>query len=99
MFSVNQMAVYHTVMEAYNITNKTASEKLQKKLNMHEGRHSEQSAANKGRYVPEEPRKRCTGFSYIGPKIYNVIPKNIKEVKTTDDFKTKLKGWIWKNIH
>ena len=58
MFSVNQMAVYHTVMEAYNITNKTASEQLQKKWNMHEGRHSERSAANNELYVPEKARKR-----------------------------------------
>ena len=50
-------------------------------------------------YVPENPRKWCTGFSYIGPKLYNMIPKDIKEAKTTDDFKTQLKGWIWKNIH
>ena len=28
MLSVNQMAVYHTVMEAYNITNKNASDQL-----------------------------------------------------------------------
>ena len=49
--------------------------------------------------VPENPRKRCTGFSYIGPKLYNMIPKGIKEAKTADDFKDRLKGWIWKNIH
>ena len=35
-------------------------------------------------YVPEKPRKRCTGFSYIGPELYNMIPKDIKEAKTTD---------------
>ena len=39
------------------------------------------------------------GCQYIGPKLYNMIPKDIKEAKTTDDFRTKLKGWIWKNIH
>jgi hypothetical protein len=72
MFSVNQMAVYHTVMEAYNITNKSASEQLQKKMNKHK---------------------------HIGPKLYNMIPKKIKEAKTTDDFKTQLKGWIWEKIH
>ena len=99
MFSLNQMAVYHSVMEAYNIINKKASDQLQKNLNMHEGKHSERSAANNELYVPEKPRKRCTGFSYIGPKLYNVIPKGIKEAKTADDFKDQLKGWIWKNIH
>ena len=66
---------------------------------MHGGKHSERGAANNEMYVSEIARKRCTGFSYIGPKLYNMIPKNIKEAKTTDDFKTKLKGWIWKNIH
>ena len=78
---------------------KKASDQLQKKFNMHEGKHSERSAANNEMYVPETPRKRCIGFSYIGPKLYNMIPKNIKEAKTTDDFKIKLKGWIRENIH
>ena len=82
MLSVNQMLVYHTVMEAYNITNKKASDQLQKKF-MHEGKHSERSAANNEMYVPEKTLKRCTGFSYIGPKLYNMIPKDIKEAKTT----------------
>ena len=62
-------------------------------------KHSERSEAKIEMYVPENPRKRCTGFSYFGPKLYNMIPKDIKEAKTTDDFKTQLKGWIWKNIH
>ena len=87
MLSVNQMPVYHTVMEAYNITKKTASEQLQKKLNMHEGKHSERGAANNKMFVPENPRIKCTGFSYFGPKLYNVIPKKIKDAKSTDDFK------------
>ena len=99
MLSVNQMAVYHTVMEVYNIINRKASDQLQRKLNKHDGKHSERSAANNDLYVPEKPRKRCTGFSYIGPKLYNMIPKGIKEATTADDFKDLLKGWIWKNIH
>ena len=41
MLSVNQMAVYHTVMEAYNITTKNASYQLQKKLKIQKGKHSE----------------------------------------------------------
>ena len=57
MLSVNQMAVYHTVMEAYNITTKNASDQLQKKLKMQEGKHSERCAANNDLFVPEKPRK------------------------------------------
>ena len=66
MLSVNQMSVYHTVMEAYNITNKKASDQQQKKF-MHKGKHSERSAANNKMYVPGKPLRRCTGLSYIGP--------------------------------
>ena len=94
MLSVNQMSVYHTVMEVYNITNRKDSDQLQRKLNKHDGKHSERSAKNN-----EKPRKRCTGFSYIGPKLYNMIPKRIKEAKTADEFKDRLKGWIWEDIH
>ena len=89
----------YTVIEAYYITNKNASYQRLKKFNLHEGKHSEKGAAKIEMYVPENPRKKCTGFSYIGPKQHNMIPKDIKEGKTTDDFKNMLKGWIWENIH
>ena len=99
MLSVNQMAVYHTVMEAYNIITKNASDQLTKKLKMHKGKHSERCAAINALFVPETPRKKCKDFSYFGPKLYNMVPKYIKEAKKTDDFKIKLKEWIWEKIH
>ena len=81
----------HTVMEAYNITEKNASDQLQNKLKMHEGKHSERCAAKNDLFVPEKPRLKCIGFSYIGPKLFNMVPKNVKNAKTTDYFKNKLK--------
>ena len=45
-------------------------------------------AVNNEMYVPEYPRKKCTGFSYIGPKLYNMIPKG-KEHKRSED-----NGWL-----
>ena len=66
---------------------------------MHGGKNSDRSAAKNDLKVPKKPKKRCTGFPYIGPKLYNMIPKNIKEAQTTNVFKTLLKKWIWKNIH
>ena len=32
-------------------------------------------------------------------KLYNILTTDIKNAKSIDDFKTKLMGWIWKNIH
>ena len=70
-------------------------------MKLHEGKrkHSERCAVNNDLFVPENPRKKCTGFSYIGPKLYNMVPKKVKDAKTTDDFKNKLKGWIWEYIY
>jgi hypothetical protein len=28
-----------------------------------------------------------------------MLPKNVKDAKTTDDFKNKLKKWTWDDIH
>ena len=99
MLSVNQMSVYHTAMEAYNIINRTSSEQLQGKLSRHDGKHSERNNANNELYVPKKPLVKCTGFSYLGPKLYNMLTTEVKSAKSIDDFKTKLMGWIWKNIH
>ena len=66
---------------------------------MHGGKNSDRSVSKNDLKVPEKPKKNCTGFSYIGPKLYNMIPKNIKEAQSTNLFKTSLKKWIWKNIH
>ena len=50
-------------------------------------------------YLCQKPLKKCTGFSYFGPKLYNMVPKNIKDAKTIDDFKNRLKEWTWEKIH
>ena len=41
-------------------------------------------------YYLEKPKKlkRCTGFSYIGPKLYNMLPEYLQEAQTTNVFKT-----------
>ena len=66
--------------------------RIQKKLKTHKGKHSERCAAKNDLFVPEKPRLKCIGFSYIGPKLFNMLPKNVKDAKTTDEFKTKLNG-------
>ena len=86
-------------MKAYNVSNKKASEQLQINLICMKENTQKRCAANNEVYVQENPRKKRTGFSNIGPKLYNMIPKDIKEAKSIDDFKTKFKKWIWKNIH
>ena len=51
-------------------SNKNAPDQLKRKLNMHEGKHSERSAAYNNLYEPETPPKKYSGFSYILRFIY-----------------------------
>ena len=78
-------------MEAYNIINRTTSEQLQKKLRKTLGKK-----CSKQQIICT---KKTPGFFYLVPKLYNMLTTDIKHVKTRDYFKTKLMGWIWKNIH
>ena len=47
-------AQFNRDIGVYNITNKKASDQLQKKF-MHEGKHLKRSAANNEMYVSEKP--------------------------------------------
>ena len=49
---------------------------------MHGGKHSERSAAKNDLKAPEKPQTKCTGFTYLGSKAFNMLPKNIKEAQT-----------------
>ena len=99
MMSVNQMAVYHTILECYNIMKNSASEQiLTKWSNSSKQNYSLRSIAKNTIKVPEKPKAKCLGFSYFGPKLYNLLPKNIRETENPTSFKKMTKDWIWINI-
>ena len=98
MMSVNQMNIYHTVMEVFNIIHYSSSELLKEKYS-HHNRHSHRKNANNLVKVPEQPqRKYCTSFTYCGAKIYNSLPINISETQDRTTFKKLVKIWIWEKI-
>ena len=43
---------------------------------------------NSVRYVIDSP------FNYLGPKIWNIVPEDIKKSESLNVFKTKIKKWI-----
>ena len=88
MLSVNQMSDYYGVLGM--IKRNKSFDQIHQKF-MHGGKHSERITAKNDLKVPAKPQKRCTGFSYIGPKLYNMVPENIKEAYTTNIFKYLLK--------
>ena len=101
MFSVNQMAIYHSLLETYNIKRKSASEQIKlkwedKKVNTCS--MSFRSSTNNDVKIPEKPSKKCTGFSYSGAKLFNILPGDIKKCLNSNKFKSMIKEWIWREI-
>ena len=98
MMSVNQMAIYHTIMEVFNILYNNSSEQINNKYRHHD-RHSLRKNTNNFIRVPEiQLRRKCTGFTYCGAKIFNNLPNNIRETQDSIIFKNLVKNWIWDTI-
>ena len=101
MMSVNQMCIYHILMETYNIMSKSSSEQIQMKWSdIKEKKYSLRSISRNDLKIPEKPRTNCTGFSYCGAKLFNILPREIRETPNLNTFKTLTKnGFGRKFLH
>ena len=100
MMSINQIAIYHTILEAYNIMRrKSSSEQLKKKWTQENiNDYLLRSKTKNDVKVPEKPLKKCQGFSYFGSKLFNKLPSDIRKNENPNTFKSQTKTWIWNNI-
>ena len=99
MMSVNQMNVYHTILEAYNVVKNSSSEQIKMKWeSKQESGYLLRSVTTKDLKIPDKPVKKCSGFSYYGSKLFNKLPSTIKETSNPLTFKALTKSWIWENI-
>ena len=98
MMSVNQIAVYHTLLEAYNVMSHLSSEQIKLKWTIIEKKYALRSVTNNDLKVPEKPKLKCEGFTYNGAKLFNMLPPKTREIKDPNTFKTEMKNWIWENI-
>ena len=98
MMSVNQMSIYHTIMEVFNILHNKSSEQINNKYSHHD-RHSLRKNTNNFLRVPEiHEHRKCTGFTYCGAKIFNSLPIKIRETQDSIIFKKLVKNWIWDEV-
>ena len=98
MMSVNQLSVYHVAIEMFNIINNKSSESLHEEMKM-ESRGYGLRGLEEGKVrVPEKGKKSCNGFHYMGPKLWNFLPKHIRKTTIRSIFKEKLKDFIWESI-
>ena len=40
--------------------------------------------------VPEKPKLKCMGFTYNGPKLFNMLPPQMRETKYLQNYDEKL---------
>ena len=99
MFSVNQMALYHTLIEGHNILRNSASEQIALKWShLHEKNYSLRNITQNDLKVPERPKLNCIGFTYTHAKLFNILPKALRETTDSKAFKSAIKKWIWEKI-
>ena len=88
MMSVNQIAVYHILLEAYNVMSHLSSVQIHMKWTIIEKKYALRSITNKDLKVPEKPKLKCMGFTYNGAKLYKMLPPQMRETKDSNTFKT-----------
>ena len=96
--SINQLSCYHVAMEMYNIINHSSSDLLHEEFKVEQSRYNLRCHEDGTVKVPEKMKKSCTGFSYIGPKLWNHLPGHIRKTTIKSIFKSKMKDWIWEFI-
>ena len=97
MMSVNQMNIYHTILEAHNVIRNSSSEQIKIKWEKKcESQYSLRSISSNDIKIPEKPILGY--FSYFGAKVFNMLPQSVKEIENTNIFKASVKNWIWDKI-
>ena len=96
MMTVNHMAVYHNLMEMFNIMKSGASESIEEtlKITNRSDRITRSQTTNTVR-VPRNTKNN--GFTYYGAKLWNRIPEEYKTLQSAS-FKRAIKTWISENI-
>ena len=99
LMSVNQISLYPPSLEVYNVINKSSSDQLREKFMPEKPKaYTLRSQTEKKVKVPPKPAIKSTGFSYLGPKVWNYLPMEVRMIKTDEAFKEAVKDWIWETI-
>ena len=97
MFSVNQMNIYHVILEAFNIINYGSADKIQEKW-MPKSSSNYSNRRSHNVTVPRVRHTSCQGFSWNGARLWNQLPESLKIITNADAFKVQAKKYIWETI-
>ena len=85
-------------MDMFSIINNSSSDFLHEEFKKEKKRYELRCNDDGQVRVPDKMIKSCTGFGYIGPKMWNYLPGHIRKTTIRDIFKEKMKDWIWEFI-
>ena len=89
MISVNQMSIYHTLIEAFNVIHYGSADRIQAKWITNKERVYSNRRSHDVK-IPRVEHITCQGFSLHGAKAWNSLPECIKSIKNPDIFKQKI---------
>ena len=99
MMSINQLSCYHILLEVQKIMFRNSSEQLKNKLvQVQESGYALRSQSRGDLVIAQKPSRGCAGFTYFGPKLYNRLPKEMRDTRESGPFKRKMKKWVKDNI-
>ena len=82
-------SIYKICLITHNCLNQKAPKPIISMLN-----YGDSKRTLKLQETKYENRYGCRAFCHVAPKLWNLLPKNIREVKDTDRFKTLLKSFL-----
>ena len=98
--SVHQMIAYTTLMMVFNVMEYGKPEYLAKKL--HYAKNSGHEEGGRGGLKLRVPDYSLdisrAGFLYRGARLFNMLPRILREEKKRGLFKTGLRKWITNNV-
>ena len=97
--SVNRMAVYHTLQEAFSIIKEDSIPSLSSKFLPARNEHHNTRLNEKNRLrLPMCKSKRNEGFLYKSVKLWNSLPAGLKCLDEKRTFMSQMKKWVKENI-
>ena len=99
IMSVNQIFVYRTILETFNIMRRLSSEQIQIKCSgLNDKKYCFRSNTNNDLRVPNKPNMDLDLPIVCTAKLFNMLPMHLRETENPITFKTMTKHWILENI-
>ncbi len=98
--SVNQMTAQHTLGEMFNIVHHVTIPSIHSSIMRDPASivHQTRSTTRAEVSVPLIRKEKMKGFSSQGPKLWNMLPMDVRAKEKKETFKKAIKCWVKKSL-